>query len=165
MSTRSSPALRSRLRQAAAGFTLLESVVVILMLGILGAYVTPKVFNSSDMTLDAQAKVLASHLQRAQLLAMTTGNSVSLCAQSAAYFVQMGAICPSALPAQTSLAQPVLVTLDNNASFASNSTAIVFDSLGQPNGAGNLQIRTASNTRSFTIATAAVTGLVSVSSP
>ncbi len=154
-------ALKSRPQQASAGFTLLESVIVIVLLGIIAAYVAPKAFNASSMTLHAQARTLASDLQRAQLLATTTGSAVYFCALSAGYVVQSSVVCPTSVPEQTSLAQPIAVTLDKQATLS--PVTMSFNSLGQPNAAGSFVLSSSpTGSGSITVTVAAVTGLVSV---
>jgi len=168
MPTRPPLAPYNRPQQASAGFTLFESVLVILILGIVSVYAAPKAFNSSQMTLDAQARTLASDLQRAQWLATTTGYSVYFCTFGNAYLVQIvnpvGTACPASLPAQTSSSQPVVVTLDKQATLSATPTALLFGSLGQPSTTGSFQLNSApSGNGTITVRTAAVTGLVSIS--
>ncbi len=149
-----------------AGFTLFESVIVMLLLGIIAAYAAPKAFNASSMTLDAQARTLASDVQRAQLMAANTGNAVHFCSLSAGYVVQSSAVCPASVPPQTSVAQPIAVTLDKQATLSALPATLSFNSLGQPSAAGSLQLLAApSGSGSITVTVAAVTGLVSVGSP
>ena len=152
-----------RQAQAAAGFTLLESVIVVVLLGIIAAYAAPQAFNDSKLTLNSQARTLASDLQRAQLLATTTGSAVYFCALSAGYVVQSSVVCPTSVPAQTSLAQPIAVTLDKQATLSPAPTAMSFNSLGQPNAAGSFVLSSSpTGSGSITVTVAAVTGLVSV---
>lgn len=163
MPVRPTLALQNRLQQASAGFTLIETVIVIVLLGIIAAYAAPKAFNDSSMTLDAQARTLASDLQRAQLLATTTGSAVYFCALGAGYVVQSSVVCPASVPAQTSLGQPIAVTLDKQATLSATPAALYFDSLGQPSAAGSFQLLSApAGSGSITVTVAAVTGLVSV---
>jgi MSHA pilin protein MshC len=166
MPARPSLALHTRLQQASAGFTLLEMVIVILLLGILSIYASPKVFNASQMTLDAQARTLASDLQRAQLLATTTGQAFYFCPLSTGYVVQSNATCPASLPAQASTTQPVVVALDKQATLSATPGTLAFNSLGQPSTAGSFQLLSApSGSGSITVTASAVTGLVSMASP
>lgn len=166
MPARPSLALYNRFQQASAGFTLLEMVIVILLLGILGTYAAPSAFNASKMTLDAQARTLASDLQRAQLLATTTGQAFYFCPLINGYVVQSSATCPASVPTQTSVIQPVAVTLDKQATLSATPGALAFNSLGQPNVAGSFQLLSSpSGSGSITVTAAAVTGLVSIASP
>lgn len=156
--TRPRIASLSRLQQASAGFTLMESVIVILLLAIISAYVVPKGFNPSKMTLDAQAKTLASDLQKAQLLATTSGSIVYFCTASTGYWVQQGTSCATA-------ATPVVaVTFDNQASLPATPPSVSFSSLGVPSAAASFVLSSApAGSGAITVSTAAVTGLVSIS--
>ena len=159
-----------RRMQAVAGFTLLESVVVMVLLAIVGAYALPRAFNASTMTLNTQARTLASDVQRAQLLATTTGKPTYVCITSTSYVVQLGPYavnqpCPAIQPTQTSATQPVVVTLAHQATLTSTSNPLAFDSLGQPGTAVNFALQAAQDTHTLTVAIAAVTGAVTVTSP
>jgi len=167
------PVPRAQMRQSAqgwAGFTLFESVIVLIILGVLAVIAAPKAFNTSSTTLDMQARTLASDLQRAQLLATTQGQMVLICPSTAAYLVQIGGICPSPLPTQTLSTQPVLVTLSPNAELAIIPPAtalpsLSFNSMGKPNGPADFKIRTPNATSSFTVSVADLSGLVSIAKP
>ena len=157
-------------QQACAGFTLIESVVTLLLLAIVAAYAVPKAFNSSAMTLDAQARTLASHVQRAQLLATTSGQPVYVCALGSSYLIQIGPYltgqpCPTVIPAQTTPNQPVVVTLAQQATLTAMPNPLTFDTRGQPSSAGNFQLQAAQDTHTISITAAAITGLVSLASP
>lgn len=157
-------------QQALAGFTLLETVVVILLLAIAAVYAMPRAFNASALTLDMQARTLASHVQRAQLLATTSGQTVYVCAWTQAYLVQVGPVaagipCPVTPPTQTSVAQPVVVTLEQQATLTAAPNPLSFGSQGQPVSEGRFQLQAAQDARTITVTAAAVTGLISMASP
>jgi prepilin-type N-terminal cleavage/methylation domain-containing protein len=159
MSIRPPLATRYQVQQASAGFTLFESLLVILILGIISAYAAPKVLNTSQMTLDSQAKMLAADLQRAQSLATTTGSDVYFCATRTGYRILIGKSCTTN-PAPT---PTVSVTFDQQATLAS-TTSVTFDSSGQPSSSANFVLSSfPANSGSITVTTAAVTGLVSLS--
>lgn len=119
-----SPLVRWRQpRQAVAGFTLIESVMVIVLLGIVAAFILPKAFDSGPMTLTAQARNFAANLQQAQLLAITEGVAVNVQVNSNSYTIPLNM---GNLTAQT-------VTLEPGTIFSSGAgTGYYFDSLGQP---------------------------------
>lgn len=110
-------------RGVARGFTLLETVIVLVVVGLLAAIAIPKAFNPGALTLKAQARQFASDLQRAQLLASTSGVAVQVEIKTTSYTVKQGI---GGMPAET-------VTLQNGATFVSGATTtLTFDTLGQP---------------------------------
>lgn len=165
--TRPPLASLTRRAHASAGFTLIETIIVIVILGIISTYAMPN-FSTGKLTLDAQARTLASDLQRAQLLATTTGQAYYFCPFRDGYVIKNSSTCPTSLPDQTSsVTQSVVVTLDKQATLsATPATTLSFNSLGQPNAASRLQLLSApTGSGSITVTVAAVTGLVSMASP
>lgn len=142
---------------AVAGFTLIESVMVIALLGIVAAFVAPKAFDSGRMTLKAQARSFAANLQQAQLLAITEGVAVNVQVTSKSYTIPLNL---GNLSAQT-------VTLEPGTTFATGvGSGYYFDSLGQPtNNLGqptanwSFQL-TASGANSPSVTVEAVSGLI-----
>jgi MSHA pilin protein MshC len=60
------------------GFTLVELVIVIAMLGTLSAYAAMTRVSPSEMSLTSQAQTLASDIRRVQTLAYTSGKRMRL---------------------------------------------------------------------------------------
>ena len=120
------------------GFTLIELVVVIAILGSLSAYAVPKLLSPAQATLPSQARTLASDLRHAQALAITWGQGLVVSASASHYSVA----CRTATVTPPCNASPVIdpatgtafsVSLQNSASFGSPTTAsLTFDSLGRP---------------------------------
>lgn len=165
MNARPPPALHVRCAPASAGFTLFESVIVILLLSILAVMVLPKAFDTGAMALEAQARTLAADLQRAQWLATNSGQNVLVCADTSAYIVQIGGSCPSVLPTLPQSTQPVVVALEKSATFATPLPALTYNSMGQPSSGASYQIRSAGLTSSYTISVAALSGLITIAKP
>lgn len=167
MNTRRSLAQFRQSVQASAGFTLMESVVVILLLSILAAYVVPKAFSTSSLTLEAQASTLAADLQRAQNLAATSGQTVLVCIGPSlnpnTYLLQQGGSCPSTLPANQTT-EPVFVVLGNGVIFTKRP-ALSYNSMGQPSNVADFQIKASDSANSYTVSVAALSGLVSIAKP
>jgi MSHA pilin protein MshC len=158
---------RHRGAQASAGFTLLELVVVLVLLGILSVLAVPKATNTSAMTLDSQSRTLVSGLLSAQLLAYNRGQQVMFCTSGNTYWVQVGASCP-APPSGTSTNQPIVVALSQGASFSAvPGSPLAFTSLGQPTATSTLTYRLAAtgSTQTFTVSVATLTGYISLTSP
>lgn len=153
------PSLRLLPRHAStwAGFTLFESVVVLVLLGIVAAYVAPQSFNAGTLTLRAQARTLASELQRAQLMAVTSG-STSTVTTSVSGDVTQYTVTYGSSPAKTI----TTVALDGGVVFETGSlTSLSFDSLGQPSSGGHFQL-TSGTSPTVTVTIIEVTGLVTV---
>jgi len=146
-------------RQAVAGFTLIESVMVMVLLGIVAATVMPKAFNPGAITLQAQARNFTASLQRAQLLAITKGASVQVVVNSTNYSVSANI---GGLPS------PEITTLETNTIFSTGSGNIFsFDSLGQPTDSSGAPLTTslsfqlqASGVSSDNIAIEPVSGMI-----
>lgn len=128
-----------------AGFTMVEVIIVVVLLGILAAVLMPKAVNPDAITLKAQARNFASDLQRAQLLAITTGVPVTVQAIGNRYTVQY--------TLGTTPVTAVDVNLDSHASFSTGGT-LVFNSLGQPTAASTSQSFQLSNTAAISPAVA-----------
>ena len=124
MNTRRMLAPFHRRAPASAGFTLMETVIVILLLGILAVYLAPKAFTPAAMTLRAQTRNFASDLQRAQMLATTSGVSVQVQVNTQQYSVQYS---PDGV-------KNVIATNVNlsDAFFSAGTGTFTLNSLGQP---------------------------------
>ena len=149
------PALMAHRQQAMAGFTLIETVIVLVVLAILGAMAIPKMFDPGAMTLKAQARNFASDLRYAQLLATTTGVPVTVTTNGNRYTVQY--------TLNSASVTPVDVTMANDAVFT-QAGQVTFDSLGIATGTVSPLGFAFSSTgnSSTTVSVTAATGLVSV---
>lgn len=154
--------------QFVRGFTLVELVMVMVLLGILAAYAAPRIFNRSDFDARGLHDVTMAYLryaqktaiaQRRQVCVAYTANSLTLTIAAAA---GTGA-CPGAgvlngPDGKTSLAAPA------NISYSPVPATVAFDALGQPldsNGAVLVASRTVTVTGSGrTITVEAATGYV-----
>ena len=151
-------------QRAAVGFTLIEMAIVLVLLSVLSIYTVPKVFNSSAVTLDSQAKSFASDLRRVQLLSSVRGISLCVklvdnthysvltqCAQSASTFIDPA----TGQPFQGQLLYGVIFQ-----NFP-NLPALEFNNLGQPSRAASYVIGPQSgSTASFGVNVTALTGYV-----
>ena len=161
------PASMSRLfvpvRASQRGFTLLELMVMIAILGILSAYAVMKIKSPASLTLLSQADTLASDLRRAQSLAYTSGRRMSFTV-SAGTIGTYAAVCSTGTTPCSSDFTGVLA----HSVVLGSSPVLYFNTIGQPlDNAGVLRTSAASYTLSYdgstkTVSVAAQTGLVTV---
>ena len=153
-------------KQLKKGFTLIELVVVVVILGIISIYATPKPVSTAELTLPSQAQKLASDILHAQLLAISWGKSLRLSiipGTNGSYSVSC--VTSGSSPCNVS---PVINT--SGSSFSVNlqksvvlgGTNIVnFNSLGQPSAAASYTLTSGTSTK--TVSVAQLTGFVTVS--
>jgi MSHA pilin protein MshC len=121
-------------RVSAKGFTLIELIMVMVMLGVLAVFAAPRVFNRNDFeargfhdqTLGVlrYAQKTAIAQRRSVCVAFTT-NSVTLTIANA----EAIAACASPLNGPTGLAT---LTAPANVTYTTTPVAFRFDGLGQP---------------------------------
>jgi prepilin-type N-terminal cleavage/methylation domain-containing protein len=158
----------SNTRPAIAGFTLLEVIFTVVILGILTKFAMMKLVTPATLTLPAQAQSVADVIRRAQSLAVVRGQRTSVSVAASGVNGRVTAACVASAPCSTDTS----LTVSQGAVVGSAST-IYFNSLGQPvNSAGTaltsdanftLSYTTGGNTATYTVTVAALTGRVSVS--
>ena len=153
-------------KQLQAGFTLIEVVVVIVILGIISVYATPKSVSTAEITLPSQAQKLASDIRHTQVLATSWGKSLRLSITTGSNGTySVSCVTSGSSPCDIS---PVVnpsggsfsVSLQKNVVLGGTST-VDFNSLGQPSAAATYTLTTGSST--ITVSVAALTGFVTVS--
>ncbi len=159
--------------KAMSGFTIMELVMVISILGILAAFAMPRFQASGANTVGYQADQLMSDIRYTQSLAMAWGENLRLDVSSGSYQITCvnssgTAACATAGDVITDplTNQAFSVTLDSGITLVGTDTD--FDKLGRPNSTGSLL----SGVRTFTlsgggnsrvVSTAPITGFVSKS--
>lgn len=144
-----------------SGFTLIELVVVLVLLGILAAYVAPK-FDSSESTTGAQAELLAQNIRHAQAIAVAQHKTLTVEVGSGSYSVKEGA----AVINDPRSGAGFSVALEE--SVNSSTGSVDFDYMGRPLSGGSFitsptTFTLAGGSVSSTVSVAPVTGFVSVS--
>ena len=123
-----------RLLRDKAGFTLIELVIVIILVGILAAVVAPKM-NTDAAIVPPAADVVASDIQYTKMYAMT--NNVSSCinlgVNQATY--NYAAVCTGVACATCSGGTTRdLTKIGPNVTVSSTLSPLAFNSLGEPYG-------------------------------
>lgn len=113
------------------GFTLVELVAIILLLGILAFSVAPRFLDRGAVEVDAMARQLASDIRYTQALAMTSGQRNRINLATASYQITTSAGVPVAHPATDSTAAITLVNASLTLSGLPNGY-IAFDGKGVP---------------------------------
>ena len=158
----------SRPRQSVAGFTLLEMIFIVVVLGLLAKFAMMKLVTPATMTLPTQAQSLADLIRRAQSLAVARGQRMGVSVTTSGANGRVAIACAASAPCNTDTS----LTVSHGAVVGSAST-IYFNSLGQPvDSAGaalasdasfTLSYQTGANNATYTVTVAALTGRVSVS--
>ena len=138
-------------KQSRSGFSALELIVVVTIVGIISAVVMMKGTSPATLTLPSQAQTLASDIRHTQTLAYTSGRRMRITFSSAGYSVS----CVDADPCPAAFTG----VLENGVTLSSfGITPLDFDSLGRPfNGSGS------STSAAYTLASGGDTKTVSVS--
>jgi prepilin-type N-terminal cleavage/methylation domain-containing protein len=156
-------------RNSKKGFTLVELVIVIVMLGALSAYATMRSVTPAEMSLPSQAQTLASDIRRVQTLAYTSGNRMRLSITPGANgtytaltcVVNSVTTCSCVIVNSVNSCPPAVfaVFLQKGVTLAGTS-ALDFTSDGQPLISASYTLTYGSSTK--TVAVTALTGVVTV---
>lgn len=149
-----------------AGFTLIELIMVIVVLGIVSTYAVMRSGTPTEVTLPSQAETMASNIRHVQTLATTWGRSLRISVATGANgSYSVSCVTVGASPCNTS---PVInpatggtfsVSLQKNVVLGGTAT-LDFNSLGQPTTAASYSLSSGSSTK--TVSVAALSGYVTV---
>lgn len=142
------------------GFSLVELVIVMVLIGILAAIAVPRVFSTAAMTVSLQADRFAADLRRAQALAASQSRSLCVTVSATRYFVSTfdGTACASSAiadPAGGSFA----VDLESGVSI-SGTAGFRYRGNGAPSAAASFTL--SGGDRSVVVDVADVSGIVTV---
>ena len=154
------------MKNAQSGFTLLEVLFVVVILGVLAQFAMPKLITPGTLTLPAQAQNLADLVRQAQSLAVVRGQRMSVTASTTGSNGTVSIACVSG-----SCTTDTSLTVEQGV-FVGSAGALYFDSLGRPvDSAGTprstaaiftLNYTTGSDTDTATVTVDALTGRVTV---
>jgi prepilin-type N-terminal cleavage/methylation domain-containing protein len=144
-----------------SGFTLIELVVVMVMLGILAAYVAPRL-NISESNTGSQAELLAQNIRHAQAIAVAQHKTLTVEVASGSYSVKEGASIINDPRSGAAFS----VTLEDSVSASTGSVDL--DYLGRPLTSGafitsDTTFTLSGGSVSSTVSVTPVTGFVTVS--
>lgn len=117
------------------GFTLIELVITIIVLGILSAVVLTNINAKAQHSVTAQADEFRRNLSHLQLLAISQGGRLQLSVGSGGYSVCTAATatCDTASAINDpATGAPFSFALTDGAAFTSGTGTYYFDSLGRP---------------------------------
>ena len=151
------PYLKPGLIDSQTGFSLVELIIVIAVLGVISAYAVMSGVSPAEVTLPSQAQTLASNIRQAQTLAFTSGSRMRITAPSVATANANYTVTCVTTGCNTS--NNFSATLNKNVTLAGPASNLEFSTLGQPSATVSYALTSGST---ITVCVALVTGLVSV---
>ena len=151
------PSLPRLIRFRVAGFSLIEVVMVLVVVGILAAYAIPSITAPSSLTLHQQADALVRDLRHTQQLATAYRKRLRLVANGSdtytvACVTDTTAPCNAAVGGpmtDPATGQPYSVTTQNGVTVSSGIAE--FTSFGQPTAAASFSLSGGGDTATVTV--------------
>lgn len=139
-------------------------MLVILLIGILGAIALRYIPRVDESTLESQAQKFASDIRRAQTIAMSTRRTLCVVNTATEYRITeftspVG--CGATAITDPTTTQAFQVMLLNGATLSTGSSTVI-NSLGRPYAAASYVLSLPGSSRSVTVDVAPVTAYVSV---
>jgi len=154
------------MRARSGGYSLLELVAILVVIGILAAVVAPRLDAGTERAATTQADALRRNLAHVQALALGWGDSLRLTVTANSYNVtcltNIGAACATAgvgnIPKDPATGDNFTVSLTDNVTLAAvGGNTVDFDSLGRPTSGGALIAGNPARTYTFTGGTRSAT--------
>ena len=133
-------------RRSQGGFSLLQMVFTIVLIGVLAKFAIPKLLPTATMTLQPQAQGMRDVIRRAQSLAMTRGQRMRVTVSAAASSVSVA--CADGTPPCSTDASFIAT---QGVRVGGSSAAIDFNTLGQPVAIGSPSSTPLSTSATFTV--------------
>jgi len=147
------------------GFTLIELVMVIVILGVLAVYAAPRMFNSGDFYARGFHDETLSILRYAQKAAIAQRRTVCVAFTTTTVILTIAANPATSSCAGNALVgpkgdSPGTITARSGVTFQPQPSDFSFDGLGQPSTAQTIYVASSGTLISSTITVEAVTGYV-----
>ncbi len=118
-------------RTTSAGFTLVELVIVIVLLGIVSAVALPRFFQVDDFRTRGFYDEVAGSVRYAQKLAVASGCEVQVSITGGSYALQQHSIDCTSGSFGTIVNHPVASGSISGITFSSSPTSFIFDAMGR----------------------------------
>lgn len=154
-----------RQRRHQRGFTLIELVMVIVLLGILAVFAAPRMFNSGDFYARGFHDETLALLRFAQKSAIAQRRTVCVAFTTTTTTLTIAALAATSTCANNPLVgpkgeSPALITARTGVAYNLLPTDFSFDGLGQPSALTTIQVANSGTPISLTITVEAGTGYV-----
>jgi prepilin-type N-terminal cleavage/methylation domain-containing protein len=143
-----------RISAPPSGFTIIELLMVIVLLGILAVSVVPKFVDTSGFSLEGAASMVVADLRYTQELAMSSHDAkkVEFTQNSSTYTLK-----------NSDESVVKTVELPSGVSVSSSDITFSFNSLGEPTTGGGSSVTLSAGSQTKTVAVESYTGRVSTS--
>lgn len=157
----------NRNRPARGGYTLAEILVVVMILSIAAAMVIPNVISTSDMQAVGAARIIASDLQYAQSVAVTTQVPVTVQFDPASESYSLRNTSGLLIHPMTKSGYTIRFSslggydrLDLSSASFGGTSSVTFDEMGSANSSGTVVVQAGAHVYRITVAP--TTGKVTV---
>lgn len=127
---------RHNIARSTSGFTMLETIAVLLLVAILAAFIMPRLTSTTAYTLAGETDTLKGHLRYAQLRAMNDTVPWTMAITEAGYSLQKNGN-PANLPGENA----AIHVFANGVVHANDELDVSFDSWGNPGTTEDIVIR------------------------